>query len=197
MTNSIHSPTRLLVENRAWSNATLQRDPLHFKRLADAQNPAFLWIGCSDSRVPAETITNAAPGDLFVLRNIANLLGTGSNTSSALEYALWVLKVKHVVICGHYNCGGVQAALLPPNANIPQVNERIAPLRRLAEKHREELEACESLGQKVNRLVELNVHAQLETLRELDVFKRAPRRPSLHGWIYGLHDGLLHELAAE
>jgi carbonic anhydrase len=90
LTSSIQSPTRLLVENRAWSNAVLQRDPLHFKRLADAQKPAFLWIGCSDSRVPPETITNAAPGDLFVLRNIANLLGTGSNTSSALEYALCI-----------------------------------------------------------------------------------------------------------
>jgi carbonic anhydrase len=197
LTSSIHSPTRLLVENRAWSNAILQRDPLHFKRLADAQKPAFLWIGCSDSRVPAETITNAAPGDLFVLRNIANPLGTGSNTSSALEYALCILQVKHVVICGHHNCGGVRAALLPANANAPQVNERIAPLRRLAETHRDELEACESLDQKVSCLAELNVHAQLAVLRESDALKRAPRRPSLHGWIYGLHDGLLHELAAE
>lgn len=197
MTSSFHSPTRLLVENRAWSHALLQRDPLHFQRLAGAQKPAFLWIGCSDSRVPAETITNAAPGDLFVLRNIANLLGTGSNTTSALEYALWVLQVKHVVICGHYNCGGVRAALLPANTSTPQVNERIAPLRRLAEKHREALEACESLDQKINLLAELNVHAQLTVLRESDVLKRAPRRPSLHGWIYGLHDGLLHELAAE
>jgi carbonic anhydrase len=197
LTSSIHSPTRLLVENRAWSNAILQRDPLHFQSLADAQKPAFLWIGCSDSRVPAETITNAAPGDLFVLRNIANLLGTGSNTSSALEYALCILQVKHVVICGHYNCGGVRAALLPANANARQVNERIAPLRCLAQKHRDELEACKSLDQKVNRLAELNVHAQLAVLRESDALKRAPQRPSLQGWIYGLHDGLLHELAAE
>jgi carbonic anhydrase len=195
--SSIHSPTRLLVENRAWSHTVLQRDPLHFQRLATAQKLAFLWIGCSDSRVPAETITNAAPGDLFVLRNIANLLGRGSNTSSALDYALCVLQVRHVVICGHYNCGGVRAALLPPNANTPQVNERIAPLRRLAEQHRELLADCESIEQKVSRLAELNVHDQLSVLRESDALRRAPNCPSLHGWIYGPHDGLLHELASE
>lgn len=197
MTISNHSPKRLLVENLAWSNDVQLRDPAYFERLVHAQKPTFFWVGCSDSRVPAETITHASPGDLFVLRNIANMIGTGSNSSSALEYAICVLEVKHVIVCGHYHCGGVRAALLPENDATPQVNARIEPLRRLAHFHRKELDACATLEARINRLVELNIHAQLDVIRQSEVLLRAKKRPQLHGWVYGLHDGLLRELVSE
>ena len=191
------SPKRLLVENLAWANDVHQRDPNYFERLAHAQRPSFLWIGCSDSRVPAETITHASPGDLFVLRNIANMLGTGSNSSSALEYALCVLEVRHVIVCGHDGCGGVRAALLPENEATPNVNLRIEPLRRLAHFHRKELEGLATFDARVNRLVELNVQAQLDLIGQSSAIRAAKRRPQLHGWVYGLRDGRLRELVTE
>jgi carbonic anhydrase len=197
LTSSNPSPKRLLVENLAWSNDVQQRDPTYFQRLAQAQKPTFLWVGCSDSRVPAETITHASPGDLFVLRNIANMVGTGSNSSSALEYAVCVLEVKHVIVCGHYGCGGVRAALLPENDATPHVNARIEPLRRLAHFHRKELDALPTLDARINRLVELNVHAQLDVIGQCEAMSRARKRPRLHGWVYGLKDGLLRELSSE
>lgn len=197
MTSSSSSPKRLLVENLAWANDVQQRDPTYFEELARAQKPTFLWVGCSDSRVPAETVTHASPGDLFVLRNIANMIGTGSNSSSALEYAVCVLEVKHIIVCGHHGCGGVRAALLPENDALPQVNARIEPLRRLAHRHRCELDALPTLDARIDRLVELNVHAQLDVIRQSEPMNRIKNRPKLHGWVYGLRDGLLRELISD
>ncbi|RKP54902.1 carbonic anhydrase [Pararobbsia silviterrae] len=187
----------MLVENLAWSNESRERDPDYFQKLAHAQKPTFFWIGCSDSRVPAETVTHASPGELFVLRNIANMIGTGTNSSSALEYAICVLEVKHVIVCGHYGCGGVRAALLAENASTPQLNARIEPLRRLAHFHRKDLETYPTLDARINRLVELNVHAQVDVIRQYPVLGRARRSPKLHGWVYGLRDGLLRELSSD
>ena len=195
----IQTPKRLLLENRAWAREAAARDRAFFADLCVAQRPDVLWIGCSDSRVPAESITNSAPGELFVHRNIANLIADDDcNTASVIEYAVRMLHVKHVIVCGHYGCGGVRAALLPEQTDTPAVNRRIAPLRRLAAAHRDALQALPTLDARVNRLAELNVMRQIDRLRETPTL-HAPDRdappPSLHGWIYGLHDGLLHELA--
>lgn len=197
MADSTSSPKRLLVENLAWATDVRQRDPTYFQELAQGQKPTILWVGCSDSRVPAETVTHASPGDLFVLRNIANMIGTGSNSSSALEYAVCVLEVKHIIVCGHDGCGGVRAALLPENDATPHVNARIEPLRQLAHCHRKELDALPTLDARINRLVELNVRSQLDVIHQSDPMNRAKNRPKLHGWVYGLRDGLLRELISE
>jgi len=186
---------RLLLANRAWSQEVSARDPGFFERLACGQQPRILWIGCSDSRVPAERITNAQPGELFVHRNIANLYTSDDgNTSSVIEYALHALHVEHIVICGHHHCGGVRAALTAPSGALPAVNRRIAGLRELAERHRDALDAIDDIEARVDRLVELNVIEQVRLLRESPIVRSAPHRPALHGWVFGLRQGLLTSL---
>ncbi|KVD72950.1 carbonic anhydrase, partial [Burkholderia ubonensis] len=162
--------------------------------LARGQNPRVLWIGCSDSRVPAETITHSAPGDLFVHRNIANLFQPDDdNSASVLEYAVRVLEVDHVIVCGHYGCGGVRASLLPPPTDLPHVSRRIAPLCALARRHHDTLAGLDDAAA-ADHLAELNVLEQVRLLRASPIVRDRERPPLVHGWIFSLADGRLKEL---
>jgi carbonic anhydrase len=187
----------MLLQNMAWARESAQSNPAFFAGLARGQSPNALWIGCSDSRVPAEIVTNCSPGELFVHRNIANLFSTDDdNTMSVLEYAVQVLKVDDIIVCGHYGCGGVKASLLPPPADLPHVARRIAPLCALARVHSRELDGCASSDDQVDRLAELNVIAQARAIRATSIVRNAPHAPAVHGWIFGLHDGHIKVLAA-
>ncbi len=186
---------KLLLENKAWAREKLEDDPEYFDRLAHIQTPEFLWIGCSDSRVPANEITNTQPGEIFVHRNVANLvIHTDVNLLSVLEYAVEHLKVKHVIVCGHYGCGGVKAAM--GNHDLKQVlNMWIRNIKDVYRMHRDELDAMQSEENKFNRLVELNVMEQVMHLAKTSIIQRAwkkEQRPDLHGWVYGLKDGIIN-----
>lgn len=190
-------PKRMLVANIAWAREAAARDPQFFTGLTQGQNPHVLWLGCSDSRVPAETITHCEPGDLFVHRNIANLFDPDDdNGASVLEYAVRVLKVGHVIVCGHYGCGGVRASLLPLDPSLPHVNRRIAPLCTLAHTHRDELAQHGSESARVNRLAELNVLEQVRQLLAHPIVRDMETPPLVHGWIFSLEDGRLKVLAS-
>jgi carbonic anhydrase len=192
----MNRPKSMLVANIAWARETAERAPDFFDTLARGQNPRVLWIGCADSRVPAETITHSAPGELFVHRNIANLFQPDDdNSASVLEYAVRVLKVDHVIVCGHYGCGGVRASLLPPSPALPHVNRRIAPLCALAARHRGELDPLPS-DQAADRLAELNVLEQVRALRDAAIIRDSDPAPLVHGWIFSLADGRLKELTS-
>lgn len=185
---------KLLLENKAWASEKIQDDPEYFSRLADIQKPDFLWIGCSDSRVPANEITNTQPGEIFVHRNIANMVvHTDVNLLSVLDYAVTHLKVKHVIVCGHYGCGGVKAAMT--NHDYKQVlNMWLRNIKDVYRIHRDELNTMEDEQQKFDRLVELNVQEQVMHLAKTSIIQRAwknEQRPHLHGWVYGLKDGLI------
>ncbi|MEI5996049.1 carbonic anhydrase [Paraburkholderia bengalensis] len=183
----------MLLRNMAWARESAQSNPAFFAGLARGQSPNALWIGCSDSRVPAEIVTNCSPGELFVHRNIANLFSTDDdNTMSVLEYAVQVLKVDDIIVCGHYGCGGVKASLLPPPADLPHVARRIARMRSRASA----LDGCASSDDQVDRLAELNVIAQAKAIRATSIVRNAPHAPAVHGWIFGLHDGHIKVLAA-
>ncbi|WP_174364230.1 carbonic anhydrase [uncultured Caballeronia sp.] len=190
-------PKRMLVENVGWAAETAASDPAFFETLAQGQSPTVLWLGCSDSRVPAETITHSKPGDLFVHRNIANLFSAADdNTMSVLEYAVNVLKVDDVIVCGHYGCGGVRASLLPMSPALPHVNRRIAPLCALAQKHSGELDAIEPGDGRIDRLAELSVLEQVRAIRRVSTVRDAERPPRVHGWIFGLRDGRIKVLSS-
>jgi carbonic anhydrase len=185
---------RLLLENKAWASEKVHVDENYFKRLANLQTPEFLWIGCSDSRVPANEITNTQPGEIFVHRNIANLvIHTDVNLLSVLEYAVVHLKVKHVIVCGHYGCGGVKAAM--SNDDYKQVlNMWLRNIKDVYRIHRDELELINDEERRFDRLVELNVMEQVIHLAKTSIIQRAwktEQRPQLHGWVYGLKDGLI------
>ncbi len=189
---------KLLLENKAWASEQTSREPDYFKRLVDKQTPDFLWIGCADSRVPAEIITNAEPGEIFVHRNIANqIIKTDFNSLSVVQYAVQVLKVKHVVVCGHYNCGGIKAALNRQNPELSLVNKWLLHIKDVYRLHQNEIENLPGLDQRTNRLVELNVIEQVYNLAHTTIIQKGwktERRPTLHGWVYGLDDGIIHEL---
>ncbi|WP_433704815.1 carbonic anhydrase [Paraburkholderia sacchari] len=190
-------PKRMLVANVAWAQEIARRDPQFFSALAAGQKPQVLWIGCSDSRVPAESVTHCAPGDLFVHRNIANLFHPDDdNTMSVLEYAVRVLRVAHIIVCGHYGCGGVRASLLPPADALPHVNRRIEPLCALVRAHGAALERLPSEEARVNRVAELSVIEQVRLLREHPLVRESVPAPLVHGWIFSLGDGQLRELAS-
>lgn len=185
---------KLLLENKAWASEKVLVDPEYFSRLADIQKPDFLWIGCSDSRVPANEITNTQPGEIFVHRNIANMVvHTDVNLLSVLDYAVTHLKVKHVIVCGHYGCGGVKAAMT--NHDFKQVlNMWLRNIKDVYRMHRDELNTINDEQQKFDRLVELNVQEQVIHLAKTSIIQRAwknEQRPHLHGWVYGLKDGLI------
>jgi len=185
---------RLLQDNKEWASAVKQEDPAFFDRLSHIQTPEFLWIGCSDSRVPADRITGTQPGEIFVHRNIANMVvHTDVNLLSVLDYAVTHLKVKHVIVCGHYGCGGVKAAM--SNHDFKYVlNMWLRTIKDVYRWHRDELEAINDEEQKFDRLVELNVVEQVQHLAKTSVIQRAwkqENRPDLHGWVYGLKDGLI------
>ncbi|MBN8865497.1 MAG: carbonic anhydrase [Sphingobacteriales bacterium] len=191
----MHSYERLLLENKAWAAEKIADDPDFFKRLSKIQTPDFLWIGCSDSRVPANEITGTQPGEIFVHRNVANLVvNTDVNFLSVLDYAVNHLKVNHVIVCGHYGCGGVQAAMTRKDYK-PVLNMWLRNIKDVIRIHKAELDAITDEEQRVNRLVELNVIEQVKNLARKSSIQRAWRneqRPHLHGWVYGLKDGLIN-----
>ncbi len=185
---------RLLKENKTWASAKVADDPEYFERLSHLQTPEFLWIGCSDSRVPANEITGTQPGEIFVHRNIANLvIHTDVNLLSVLEYAVNHLKVKHVIICGHYGCGGIKAAMT--KHDFKQVlNMWLRNIKDVYRLHRDELENIRDEEKRADRLTELNVQEQVLHLAKTSIIQRAwknEQRPQLHGWVYGLKDGLI------
>jgi carbonic anhydrase len=186
---------RLLQENKAWAAGIKASDPEFFSRLAHLQTPEFLWIGCSDSRVPANQITGTEPGEIFVHRNVANLvINTDVNLLSVLEYAVSHLKVKHVIVCGHYGCGGVKAATT--NHDFKQVlNMWLRNIKDVYRLHREELDDIKDEQLQFDRLVELNVIEAVRNLAKTSIIQRAwknEERPDLHGWVYGLDSGIIN-----
>jgi carbonic anhydrase len=189
----MNSYERLLLENKAWSKEKLSDDPNYFNRLVDVQSPDFLWIGCSDSRVPANEITGTQPGEIFVHRNIANMVvHTDLNLLSVLQYAVDVLKVKHIIVCGHYGCGGVKAAMT--NHNFGIINKWIRNIKDVHRFHREEVDIIPNEEAQLNRMIELNVQEQVLNLAKTSIIQKAWKErqvPDLHGWVYDLHDGLV------
>ncbi|MFY8026280.1 MAG: carbonic anhydrase [Sediminibacterium sp.] len=197
----MNSYERLLLENKAWAQEKLADDPDYFNRLVHVQSPDFLWIGCSDSRVPANEITGTQPGEIFVHRNIANMVvHTDLNLLSVLEYAVHVLKVKHIIVCGHYGCGGVKAAMT--NHNFGIINKWIRNIKDVHRFHREEIDAIKDEEVQLNRMIELNVQEQVLNLAKTSIIQKSWRvrqAPDLHGWVYGLQDGLvkpIYEMSA-
>jgi carbonic anhydrase len=185
---------KLLLENKGWASEKIEEDPEYFQRLAKLQAPEFLWIGCSDSRVPANEITNTQPGEIFVHRNIANLvIPTDVNLLSVLDFAVNHLKVRHVIVCGHYGCGGVTAALT--NNDYEHVlNMWLRNIKDVYHIYKNELDAITNREVKCDRLVELNVIEQVKHLARTSIIQRAwknEQRPHLHGWVYGLKDGII------
>jgi len=186
---------KLLLENKAWASEKIEDDADFFKRLSLLQTPEFLWIGCSDSRVPANEITGTQPGEIFVHRNIANMVvHTDVNLLSVLDYAVNHLKVKHVIVCGHYGCGGVKAAMT--NHDYKAVlNMWLRNIKDVYRHNREELNDIADEERKFDRLVELNVREQVFHLAQTAIIQKAwknENRPHLHGWVYGLKDGLIN-----
>lgn len=184
---------RLLLENKAWAAEKVQDDPEFFSRLSTLQSPEFLWIGCSDSRVPANEITGTQPGEIFVHRNIANMVvHTDLNLLSVLQYAVEVLHVKHIIVCGHYGCGGVKAALSQHSFGI--INKWLRNIKDVYRIHRDEIDPLKTEEEKINRLTELNVQEQVTNLAKTSIVQKAWKNqhyPHLHGWVYGLEDGII------
>jgi carbonic anhydrase len=189
--------TRLLLENKAWSEEILSHDPEYFHNLAKEQRPKFLWIGCSDSRVPAETVVNAKPGEIFVHRNIANqVITTDFNCLSVLQYAISVLKVEHIIVCGHYGCGGVQAALSRENSGMMIANKWLLHIKDIYRLHQAELESLPP-EQMFRRMIQFNIIEQVNNLAHTSMIQTAWKErkgPTLHGWVYGLENGQIEEL---
>ena len=184
----------LLHDNKHWAARKKADDPEFFERLLHVQSPEFLWIGCSDSRVPPDQITQTEPGEIFIHRNVANLVvNTDVNLMSVVDYAVNHLKIKHVVVCGHYGCGGIKAAM--SNTDFNQVlNMWLRNIKDIYRIHRKELEAINDEETRVNRMVEINVKEQIFNLAKTAMIQRAwsnEQRPDLHGWVYDLHDGLI------
>jgi carbonic anhydrase len=192
----------ILNDNKQWAARKVAEDPDFFDRLVHLQTPEFLWIGCSDSRVPANQITDTEPGEIFVHRNVANLvINTDVNLLSVLDYAVNYLKVKHVIVCGHYGCGGIKAATTNTDYK-PILNMWLKNIKDVYRIHREELDAITDDLERENRLVELNVQEQVFNLAKTSIIQRAWKeesRPDLHGWVYGLENGIIkpvHEMKA-
>lgn len=186
----------LLEGNKSWVRNTNKLNPGFFESLAEAQYPQFLWIGCSDSRVPATEITNALPGSIFVHRNIANMvIHTDSNLLSVVNYAVEVLKVKHIIVCGHYGCGGVKAAMT--NESFGYLNNWLLHIKDVYRLHQSELDGIKDESVRFDRFVELNVQEQVHDLSKVSFIQEKWRTgdfPYIHGWVYSLKDGLLRDL---
>lgn len=190
------SPEDLLQQNRAWAERVRAQQPNLFEALANGQAPEYLWISCSDSRVPANQIVDCDPGDLFVHRNIANRIDHDDlNGLSVLQYAVEVLQVPHVVVCGHYQCGGVRAAMQHEDHGL--IDNWLRPIKHLYARHAEELEVFDDEAQRWNRLCELNVIDQVHSVACSTIAQKAWQRGqelSVHGWIYGLAEGQIDDL---
>jgi carbonic anhydrase len=186
----------LFVLNREWAEAVATQDPEFFERLSRQQAPEYLWIGCSDSRVPANQIVGLAPGELFVHRNVANVVvHTDLNCLSVLQYAVDVLGVRHVIVCGHYGCGGVKAAL--EGTRVGLSDNWLRHVQDVAQQHRDALARCATPATRYDLLCELNVLEQAHNVARTTVVRDAWARGqqlSVHGWAYGLRDGLLRDL---
>ncbi|HRG18213.1 MAG TPA: carbonate dehydratase [Flavobacterium lutivivi] len=187
---------KILDNNKQWVESQLALDPDYFNDLSKGQNPPLLWIGCSDSRVPANEIIGAKPGEVFVHRNIANLvIHTDMNMLSVLDYAVNALKVKHIIVCGHYGCGGVKAAM--GNESIGIIDNWIRHIKDLFRIHQEELLSIDDEEKRFNKLVELNVVEQVYDLAKTSIVQNAwkiGQELSLHGWVYGLNSGYVTDL---
>jgi carbonic anhydrase len=185
----------LLEENKKWARDRINSDPSFFNRLVHVQTPEFLWIGCSDSRVPPNEITQTQPGEIFIHRNVANLVvNTDVNMLSVLDFAVNHLGIKHVIVCGHYGCGGVKAALSSTDYKLA-LNMWLRNIKDVYRIHRPELETFDDPDKKLNRLVELNVTEQVFNLAKTSIIQKSWRtenRPDLHGWVYDLHDGIIN-----
>lgn len=190
------TPADLLAENARWAQARTAADPDYFQRLSALQAPEFFWIGCSDSRVPANVITGLEPGEVFVHRNVANLVYPSDlNCMSVLQFAVEKLRVKHIIVCGHYGCGGVQAVVDGSQDGL--VEHWLTPVRDLCRDHATELAALPDVAARTDRLCELNVAAQVDSLCHAPIVRQAWERGQeliVHGWIYRLSDGRLKEL---
>ena len=186
----------LLAGNKKWVADKLRQDPQFFERLSKGQSPEVLWIGCSDSRVPANEITGTNPGEIFVHRNIANMVvHSDMNLLSVLDYAVNILKVKHVIVCGHYGCGGVKAAM--SNEQYGLVDNWLRHIKDVYRLHSEELDAIDDEERKFTRFVELNVIEQVFDLSKTSIIQNAWRSrdlPMIHGWVYDLRTGILQDL---
>lgn len=187
---------RLFENNKNWARGAKTADPQYFDKLASQQSPEYLWIGCSDSRVPANQILGLAPGEVFVHRNIANVVvHSDFNCLSVLEYAVQVLKVKHVIVCGHYGCGGVNAAL--EDHKLGLIDNWLRHIRDVRRKHAPELDKIENRDALLEKLCELNVIEQVYNVCHTTIVQDAwetGRELSVHGWAYSLQDGLLRDL---
>jgi carbonic anhydrase len=190
----MQSYEKLLLQNKAWAGEIKADDPQYFERLSRLQTPEFLWIGCSDSRVPADRITGTQPGEIFVHRNIANLvINTDVNLLSVVDFAVNHLKVKHIIVCGHYGCGGIKAALTKTDYKYV-LNMWLRNIKDVYRIHRTELDEIKNEEEKSHRLVELNVQEQVMNLAKTSIIQKAwskEQRPHLHGWVYSLKDGLI------
>lgn len=188
---------KLLLSNKAWANERRLVDPSFFGRLVNQQKPHFLWIGCSDSRVPATQITGTDPGEVFVHRNIANLvIASDLNLLSVIQYAVEVLEVTHIIVCGHYRCGGIEAAMA--ERSVGPLNDWLRDIKGVYRRHRDEIDALPQEA-RADRLTELNVCEQVANLTKTSLIQHAwkdRKSPWIHGWIYSLTDGLLKELVA-
>ncbi len=186
----------LFENNKAWAANIRRHNPEFFEKLAKQQNPDYMWIGCSDSRVPANEIVNLLPGELFVHRNIANVVvHSDLNCLSVAQFAVDVLKVKHIIVCGHYGCGGIQAALKSERLGL--CDNWIRHVRDVYEKHSSYLDSVSEEKVKTDILCELNVIEQVINLCETTIVQEAWERNqdlSVHGWVYGINNGLLHDL---
>ena len=192
----MQKPTDLLTNNRIWAAKIKQQDPEFFSKLAKQQTPEYLWIGCSDSRVPATQITDVLPGRVFVHRNIANLVvHTDFNCLSVIQYAVEVLKVKFIIVCGHYGCGGIKAAMEESSHGL--IDNWLDHIRDLHRYHAKKINRIQKAGKKRDVLCELNVVEQVRNVCNTTVVQNAWRRGrslSVHGWIYRIEDGILNDL---
>ena len=188
--------TPLLANNRAWAARVTAEDPEFFQRLAGQQAPEYLWIGCSDSRVPATQLVNLPPGEMFVHRNVANVVvHSDLNCLAVLQYAVDVLRVQHIIVCGHYGCGGVEAAL--HNRSFGLIDNWLRHVQDVRAKHAELLADCRDDAERFRRLCELNVIEQVANVCQTTIVHNAWQRGqqlAVHGWIYGLADGRLRDL---
>ncbi len=187
---------KLIENNRKWAADVVKDDPEFFSRLSNTQKPDFLWIGCSDSRVPADRITGTQPGEIFVHRNIANMvIHTDMNLLAVLEYAVDHLNVSHIIVCGHYGCGGVKAAMTRHNYDL--INKWIRNIKDVYRMHRDKIDYQTKPEDRLNKLIELNVEEQVMNLAKTSIVQRAwkdKKSPEIHGWVYSLEDGLIKEL---
>jgi carbonic anhydrase len=187
---------RLLENNKNWAESVVKEDPEYFSRLSNVQKPEFLWIGCSDSRVPADRITGTHPGEIFVHRNIANMvIHTDMNLLAVLEYAVDHLDVSHIIVCGHYGCGGVKAAMSRHNFDL--INKWIRNIKDVYRMHRDTIDYQTKPDERLNKLIELNVEEQVMNLAKTSIVQKAwknKKKPEIHGWVYSLEDGIIKEI---